>query len=215
MNYKLYKSLVRDSKQRNVSYGELVALEEEFDKQVAEQKLNLDEEERDILLSDFVQKYIDGDDDPKIGDSKRIKDSKSQRDEFDEVVTKIAEDNDYSVHIGRTDFEFGKYTSFGQDFSAIATVDDSDSFEDLRLSLDDSLSNYIEWFDPEEQADLWSEVVDYDEYGREIREGKNGAPTNYEDIVADMEEAIHDLEDFRIVLKRELEDYSDSHGYME
>jgi len=75
MNLKSVKKRIKDS-QRSVSYGELADLEDEFDAQVAEKGLELDEETRSIMLSDFVQQYIDGDDDPKIGDSKKIKDAK-------------------------------------------------------------------------------------------------------------------------------------------
>ena len=53
--------------QRDVSYGELVALQELFYRQVEEQGIQFpDEEIEQECLFDFQQQYIDGNDDPII-----------------------------------------------------------------------------------------------------------------------------------------------------
>lgn len=53
--------------QRDVSYGELAALDEEFDRQVNERGITFpDEEVEQECLFDFVQQYIDGNDNPEI-----------------------------------------------------------------------------------------------------------------------------------------------------
>lgn len=51
--------------QRNVSYGEIIALENEFDAQADGIEFE-SEDARDECLSDFIQQYIDGDDNPEI-----------------------------------------------------------------------------------------------------------------------------------------------------
>ena len=53
--------------QRDVSYGELVALQELFYQQVEEQAIQFPAEEiEQECLFDFQQQYIDGNDDPVI-----------------------------------------------------------------------------------------------------------------------------------------------------
>lgn len=53
--------------QRDVSYGELIALDEEFERQVKERYIEFpDSEIEEQCHLDFVQQYIDGDDDPQI-----------------------------------------------------------------------------------------------------------------------------------------------------
>ena len=55
------------SEQRDVSYGELVALQELFYQQVEERGIQFpDEEIEQECLFDFQQQYIDGNDDPVI-----------------------------------------------------------------------------------------------------------------------------------------------------
>lgn len=57
----------KEFKQRDVSYGELFALDQEFEKQLAESGYVFsDEETKEECRFDFVQQYIDGDDDPQI-----------------------------------------------------------------------------------------------------------------------------------------------------
>ncbi len=53
--------------QRDVSYGELAALDEEFERQVKEKNIIFpDSEIEEQCHFDFVQQYIDGDDAPHI-----------------------------------------------------------------------------------------------------------------------------------------------------
>lgn len=55
-------------KQRDVSYGELAALQEVFEEQAKDWNFYC-EEHREQCLLDFQQQYIDGDDNPKIRDA--------------------------------------------------------------------------------------------------------------------------------------------------
>lgn len=53
--------------QRDISYGELVALEVEFNKQVQEQGVTFhDDEYHQEALNDFIQQYQDGNDNPQL-----------------------------------------------------------------------------------------------------------------------------------------------------
>lgn len=54
-------------RQRDISYGELAALEDAFYEQVHEQNITFpDEETENECLMDFQQQYIEGNDDPQI-----------------------------------------------------------------------------------------------------------------------------------------------------
>ncbi len=56
-----------NGEQRNISEGEIVALQELFDQQVEEFNIGFEcDEEREEALFDFVQQYINGNDDPQI-----------------------------------------------------------------------------------------------------------------------------------------------------
>lgn len=55
-------------RQRDVSYGELAALQEMFEEQAKEWVFD-EEETRQECLLDFQQQYIDGDDNPQIRDA--------------------------------------------------------------------------------------------------------------------------------------------------
>ena len=58
---------VGNGEQRSVSEGEIVALQELFDQQVEEFNIGFEcDEEREEALFDFVQQYINGNDDPQI-----------------------------------------------------------------------------------------------------------------------------------------------------
>lgn len=58
---------VGNGEQRNVSYGELVELENSFNEQVKTLHISFDsKEERDEALFDFTQQYINGNDAPRI-----------------------------------------------------------------------------------------------------------------------------------------------------
>lgn len=57
-----------EPRQRDVSYGELAALQEMFDEQAKEWIFDEEETMQECLL-DFQQQYIDGDDNPQIRDA--------------------------------------------------------------------------------------------------------------------------------------------------
>ena len=58
---------VGNGEQRDISCGELAALQELFDQQVDEFNIGFEcEEEQQEALFDFVQQYINGNDDPRI-----------------------------------------------------------------------------------------------------------------------------------------------------
>lgn len=57
-----------EPRQRDVSYGELSALQEMFEEQAKEWVFD-EEETRQECLLDFQQQYIDGDDNPQIRDA--------------------------------------------------------------------------------------------------------------------------------------------------
>jgi len=61
------KEKEQQQEQRNVSYGQLAALEILFNEQVADAGVTFDsDEQRDEALFDFTQQYIDGNDNPQI-----------------------------------------------------------------------------------------------------------------------------------------------------
>ena len=58
---------VGNGEQRDVSYGELAELSNMFNEQIKEFNIGFEcEEERQEALFDFIQQYINGNDDPKI-----------------------------------------------------------------------------------------------------------------------------------------------------
>lgn len=116
-----------------------------------------------------------------------------------DAITKIAEGNDWSVNVEEgtrwnnktrqveskgdvLEFTFAQYSNAGQDFSFVAEMKDGDVD-----TLIQSISDYYEWYDPDEEASLW---IGDDGHG------KNGAPYSITDIVKDMEqceEMVRDL----------------------
>lgn len=103
-----------NDEQRDISYGEIVALQQEFETQLDERGVVFDnDEDYDEAFFDFEQQYIDGDDDPQINwenakvrpvrDSKRrVKDSdeNSIKAAIDEMVNEYLPDltiNDYGI----------------------------------------------------------------------------------------------------------------------
>ena len=95
-------------------------------------------------------------------------------------ITEIAEILGWSVDSsepqnGKTDVNFAKYTSYGQDFNFSVELegDDMEAFID-------NIHEYYENFDVDEEAYIW---IGSDGHG------KNGAPYHIADIVKDMEEA--------------------------
>ena len=67
LNKAIPSSYVGNGEQRDISCGELAALQELFDQQVDEFNIGFEcEEEQQEALFDFVQQYINGNDDPRI-----------------------------------------------------------------------------------------------------------------------------------------------------
>ena len=88
--------------QRDISYGELSALSDEFETQLDEHGVIFDDEEdRDEAFFDFVQQYIDGDDDPQINwenaKVRPVRDSKRRqvRDNADDEINYLNECMDW------------------------------------------------------------------------------------------------------------------------
>ena len=95
-------------------------------------------------------------------------------------ITEIAEILGWSVDFsepqnGKTDVNFAKYTSYGQDFNFSVELED----DDMEAFID-NIHEYYENFDVDEEAYFW---IGSDGHG------KNGAPYHIADIVKDMEEA--------------------------
>ena len=95
-------------------------------------------------------------------------------------ITEIAKILGWSVDFsepqnGKTDVNFAKYTSYGQDFNFSVELED-----DYMEAFIDNIHEYYENFDVDEEAYIW---IGSDGHG------KNGAPYHIADIVKDMEEA--------------------------
>ena len=95
-------------------------------------------------------------------------------------ITEIAEILGWSVDFsepqnGKTDVNFAKYTSYGQDFNFSVELEN----DDMEAFID-NIHEYYENFDVDEEAYIW---IGSDGHG------KNGAPYRIADIVKDMEEA--------------------------
>lgn len=95
-------------------------------------------------------------------------------------IAEIAEILGWSVDFsepqtGKTDVNFAKYTSYGQDFNFSVELED----DDMEAFID-NIHEYYENFDVDEEAYIW---IGSDGHG------KNGAPYHIADIVKDMEEA--------------------------
>lgn len=95
-------------------------------------------------------------------------------------ITEIAEILGWSADFsepqnGKTDVNFAKYTSYGQDFNFSVELED----DDMEAFID-NIHEYYENFDVDEEAYIW---IGSDGHG------KNGAPYHIADIVKDMEEA--------------------------
>ena len=91
-------------------------------------------------------------------------------------ITEIAEILGWSVDFsepqnGKTDVNFAKYTSYGQDFNFSVELED----DDMEAFID-NIHEYYENFDVDEEAYIW---IGSDGHG------KNGAPYHIADIVKD------------------------------
>lgn len=102
-------------------------------------------------------------------------------------ILSVIRKNDWNVHTadmgnGRIQFEFSRFTPKGQDFNFSAEMTD-----DNPDTLIESIKEYYEGFDADEEAYLWI---------GEDGHGKRGAPYHIKDIVDDMEaaeEMVHQL----------------------
>lgn len=95
-------------------------------------------------------------------------------------VADIAKEKKWSVsvddkNLSNIQFEFQRFTKYGQDFNFNADMQHKDI--DTLIA---SIKEYYESFDPDYEAYLW---IGDDGHGR------NGAPYHIKDIVSDMEEA--------------------------
>lgn len=123
---------------------------------------------------------------------------------------KLAEDNDWNVYVtlndnsissrkGELDIDCQKYSPAGQDFTMCLQPKDNED-----VSFADLIENYVDSYDAEEEAGYWSEESgDYDEYGEPIRVGMNGAPEDWNDLVADMEACKNMAKDLQLIVSRE------------
>lgn len=97
-----------------------------------------------------------------------------------EHITNIAEEHGWGVSVSDStkpnirEVCFSQYTTFGQDFSFEVDLEGNDYSAFL-----ESVSDYYEGYDPDEEALLW---VGPDGHG------KKGAPHRLSDIIKDMEE---------------------------
>ena len=108
---------------------------------------------------------------------------------------------DVSIQRGEACIEVSKYSDAGQDFSFIiwAKPEDTDDIY-FHLLVDD----YAEGYEVDDEAKIWCEGTgEYDDYGNEILVGKNGAPHDYEDVVADMQSCLDNMKSLAFNLKKE------------
>lgn len=136
-------------------------------------------------------------------------DIKMKHQKLIDAITKIAEDNGWSVDVEEgtrwnnetrqvesrgdvLEFTFGQYTDAGQDFSFTAEMKDGDVY-----TLVQSISDYYESYDPDEEASLW---IGDDGHG------KNGAPYRISDIVKDMEQCESMVEELMEALAQSYRD---------
>lgn len=108
-----------------------------------------------------------------------------------DAITKVAEDKDWSVNVEEgtrwnnetrkvesrgdvLEFTFQQYSDAGQDFSFEAEMKNGDV-----ETLIQSISDFYEGYDPDEEAILW---IGPDGHGR------NGAPSRLTEIIKDMEQ---------------------------
>lgn len=103
-----------NDEQRDISYGEIVALQQEFETQLDEHGVIFnDDDDYDEALNDFIQQYMDGDDDPQINwENARVRpvrDSKRRVKDSDENSIKTAIDrvlSDYFPKLTVDDYHF-------------------------------------------------------------------------------------------------------------
>ena len=111
-----------------------------------------------------------------------------------EKVKEIAQEKGWSVSVedekqASIQFEFQRFTKFGQDFNFNA-----DMLNKEISTLIADIDQYYQGFDPDYEAYLW---IGDDGHGR------NGAPYHIKDIVSDMEEAEEQIYDLLQALETE------------
>lgn len=220
MNLKSVKKRIKDS-QRSVSHGELAALEEEFDTQVAEKSLNLDEETRSIMLNDFVQQYIDGNDDPKIGDSKKIKDSRKYEIYFNESLIDTADTLEKAKNIALDNASWLKMSGDYYDddiYSIMCNGEDITSFS-MKSFLDGDLKSFNTIKDAKEAPMTCLEYVlenaDLSEFAKDLLNDCSYALDDMENISKNELDSIADRyinENSDVIYTSRAEEYIRNHG---
>ena len=94
-------------------------------------------------------------------------------------LIKIAEQNDWKVYVDGNDYDFSKYSDYGQDFHVILTAESAD---ELVARLD----RFVQNFDISEEAYLWLDSSGH---------GRNGAPYEMVDVYKDMEDCLEMTEE--------------------
>lgn len=115
--------------------------------------------------------------------------------EFVNRITAIAEDDDWSVHnhsenYDKVDLYLSKYSNADQDFGFYVECETGDADEFIN-----AVEGYYNSDDPYEEAALW---IDPDGHG------KNGAPDDLKDLIADMEECKGNVKGLIDLLRQEL-----------
>lgn len=110
-------------------------------------------------------------------------------------ITAIAEDDGWSVHnhsenYDKVDLYLSKYSNADQDFGFYVECETGDADEFIN-----AVEGYYNSYDPYEEAALW---IGPDGHG------KNGAPDNLKDLIADMEECKGNMKGLINFLKQEL-----------
>ena len=121
---------------------------------------------------------------------------------------KLAEDDGWNIYVtlydktsrkGSIDIDCQKYSPAGQDFTMSLQVTDNEDVVFANL-----IEDYMDSYDPEEEAMLWSEESgEYDENDEPIRVGVNGAPQDWNDLVADMKACKSMVEDLELIVIKE------------
>lgn len=121
---------------------------------------------------------------------------------------KLAEDDGWNIYVsldnrgprkGNINIDCQNYSPAGQDFTMSLNATDN---EDVVFS--NLIEDYIDSYDPEEEAMLWSEESgEYDEKDEPIRVGVNGAPEDWDDLVDDMEACKSMVKDLEFIVRKE------------
>lgn len=98
------------------------------------------------------------------------------------TIRAIAEREGWSVTFERSDVEFSKYSSAGQDFHFSVENDEN---------LAQNIMDYYEGFDCSYETYIWLDSTGH---------GKNGAPYDMMDIYNDMKEIESDIEKLAIAM---------------